>query len=57
MHVSSFFSELEALEQKGIDAHERLFVSDRCHITSDLHKLLDGLEEEELGQNAVGTVS
>lgn len=55
-HVPSFFKELLDVEKKGItDARERLFVSDRCHINFDLHAAVDGLEEIELGSNAVGT--
>lgn len=55
-HVPSFFKELADVEAKGIkDARERIFVSDRCHINFDLHAAVDGLEEVELGKNAVGT--
>lgn len=55
-HVPSFFKELGECEAKGIkDARERIFVSDRCHINFDLHAAVDGLEEIELGKNAVGT--
>ncbi|KAJ4406628.1 Adenylosuccinate synthase [Gnomoniopsis sp. IMI 355080] len=55
-HVPSFFKELLDVEKKGIaDARERIFVSDRCHINFDLHAAVDGLEEIELGSNAVGT--
>ncbi|KAI1633479.1 adenylosuccinate synthetase [Biscogniauxia mediterranea] len=55
-HVPSFFKELADVEAKGIkDARKRIFVSDRCHINFDLHAAVDGLEEIELGSNAVGT--
>ncbi|KAI1080424.1 adenylosuccinate synthetase [Whalleya microplaca] len=55
-HVPSFFKELNDVEAKGIkDARDRIFVSDRCHINFDLHAAVDGLEEIELGANAVGT--
>jgi adenylosuccinate synthase len=54
-HVPSFFNELADVEAKGIkDARQRIFVSDRCHINFDLHAAVDGLEEVELGANAVG---
>ena len=55
VHVPSFFDELEALKQKGLDTNDRIFISDRAHVTFDLHKVLDGLEEEELAGSAVGT--
>ncbi|KAH8788506.1 Adenylosuccinate synthetase [Diaporthe sp. PMI_573] len=55
-HVPSFFKELADVEAKGIkDARSRILVSDRCHINFDLHAAVDGLEEIELGNNAVGT--
>ena len=46
---------MEALKKKGLDTDDRIYISDRAHITFDLHKVLDGLEEEELAGNAVGT--
>lgn len=54
--MPSFFKELADIEAKGIkDARDRIYVSDRCHINFDLHAAVDGLEEVELGANAVGT--
>jgi adenylosuccinate synthase len=54
--VPSFFKELADIEAKGIkDARDRIYVSNRCHINFDLHAAVDGLEEVELGANAVGT--
>lgn len=55
IHVPSFFEELEALENQGIDSKGRLFISDRAHIVFDLHQLVDGLEEVELGKSFIGT--
>lgn len=55
VHVPSFFKELEDLKQKGLDTEGRIFVSDRAHVVFDLHQLVDGLEEQELGKGAVGT--
>ena len=56
VHVPSFFKELEDLKQKGLDIEGRIFISDRAHIIFDLHQLVDGLEEQELGKRAVGTL-
>lgn len=36
-------------------AQERIFLSDRAHIVFDLHQLVDGLEEVELGGKSIGT--
>ncbi|KAL2352261.1 adenylosuccinate synthetase-like protein [Cryomyces antarcticus] len=55
VHVPSFFKELAALEKHGLDTTDRIFISDRAHVTLDLHTLVDGLEEVELGQGFIGT--
>ena len=55
VHIPSFFKELEDLKQKGLDTEGRIFISDRAHVIFDLHQLVDGLEEQELGKLAVGT--
>ena len=55
VHVPSFFKELENLKQKGLNTEGRIFISDRAHVVFDLHQLVDGLEEQNLGKNAVGT--
>ncbi|RTE71940.1 Adenylosuccinate synthetase [Fusarium euwallaceae] len=55
-HVPSFFSELEELEKKGLVAvHDRILVSDRVNVLLDMHIAVDGLEEKELGDGAIGT--
>ncbi|KFA60300.1 hypothetical protein S40285_07699, partial [Stachybotrys chlorohalonatus IBT 40285] len=52
----SFFRELQDLEEKGLpNVRERILVSDRCHIVLDLHVLVDGLEESELGKRQIGS--
>ncbi|KAN0122396.1 Adenylosuccinate synthetase [Hyaloscypha variabilis] len=56
VHVPSFFKELTDLEVKGLkDVRSRIFISDRAHIVFDLHQLVDGLEEVELGGKSIGT--
>ncbi|RKL40024.1 Adenylosuccinate synthetase [Fusarium proliferatum] len=54
-HVPSFFSELKELEKNLTAVHDRILVSDRVNILLDLHIAVDGLEEEELGNAAIGT--
>ena len=34
---------------------DRIFISDRAHVVLELHQLVDGLEEVELGSNMLGT--
>jgi len=55
-YVPALFGELARLEEKGLrNVRERLLVSDRCHIITDCHQQVDGLEELELGANSIGT--
>ncbi|KAI9836177.1 MAG: hypothetical protein M1838_005114, partial [Thelocarpon superellum] len=55
VHVPSFFHELAQLQRKGLDTTGRIFISDRAHVVFDLHQLVDGLEEVELGKGNIGT--
>jgi len=55
VHVPSFFKELEELEKKGLVTDGRIFISDRAHIVFDLHQMVDGLEEVQLGAQNIGT--
>lgn len=55
VHIPSFFQGLEDLKQKGLDTEGRTLISDRANVVFDLHRLVDGLEEQELGSGAVGT--
>ncbi|KAH7313423.1 adenylosuccinate synthetase [Stachybotrys elegans] len=55
-HIPTFFSELKELEEKGLTAvHDRIYVSDRVNVLLDMHMAVDGLEEQELGDAAIGT--
>ncbi|KAI8843138.1 Adenylosuccinate synthetase [Chytridium lagenaria] len=55
VHLPSFFSELKAIEDKGIDATNRLFLSYRAHLVFNFHQVVDGLREKELGGSELGT--
>ena len=55
VHVPSFFDELSQLQNKKLDTRGRIFISDRAHVVFDLHQLVDGLEEVELGKGNIGT--
>ena len=46
--------ELDELDEAGIDT-SRLLISDRAHIVFPHHRLLDGLEENRLDAQAIGT--
>ncbi|KAI0086251.1 Adenylosuccinate synthetase [Irpex rosettiformis] len=55
VHVPSFFDELDALQEQGLDCTGRIFVSDRAHLVFDFHQIVDGLKEVELGGSSIGT--
>ncbi len=46
--------EMSMLERRGVDT-SNLFISDRAHLIMPYHTLLDGLEEESRGGQAIGT--
>lgn len=51
----AFVRELAMVQSAGIDVAGRLFVSDRAHLIMPYHRLLDGLDEDRWGENAIGT--
>ncbi len=50
----NFLSEIALLKSQGF-ACENVLISDRAHVLFDYHVLFDGLKEERLGSNLVGT--
>lgn len=42
-------------QHAGLNCDGRLFVSDRAHLVFDLHQIIDGLKEIELGRGSIGT--
>ncbi len=46
--------EIDELQSKGVPV-SHLFISDRAHLIMPYHILLDGLEEEARGKDAIGT--
>ncbi|KAL3816461.1 hypothetical protein ACHAXA_009886 [Cyclostephanos tholiformis] len=55
IHIPSFLDEIDALEDSGINAGGRILVSDRAHIVFDFHQEVDGVIENRLGRNKIGT--
>ncbi|TKA77215.1 Adenylosuccinate synthetase [Friedmanniomyces simplex] len=55
VYIPQLFKEIETVEKNGINTHDRVLVSDRCHVDLDLHTKVDGLEEVELGKGNIGT--
>jgi adenylosuccinate synthase len=55
VHLPGFFKEIDRLESNGISCKGRILVSDRAHLLFDLHQVVDGLREAELGNSLIGT--
>ena len=52
---SELLKEIEDLESRGVDIRGRLFVSDRAQVLMPWHRLIDVLDEELRGNEAIGT--
>jgi adenylosuccinate synthase len=47
-------TEIDGLKERGIDT-SRLLISDRAHMIMPYHIIIEGMEEEALGEKAIGT--
>jgi len=55
IHIPTMLEELTQLKEKGIDAFDRIRISDRAHIIFDYHKEIDEIQEHRKGDKKVGT--
>mmetsp|Transcript_16917 Transcript_16917/g.21408 ORF Transcript_16917/g.21408 Transcript_16917/m.21408 type:complete len:527 (+) Transcript_16917:78-1658(+) len=55
VHIPSFLNELDTLEAAGVDYKGRVLISDRAHLVFDFHQTVDGMREDTLGRNKIGT--
>ena len=55
VHIPTLFEELAQLDKNGVDYKNRLLISDRAHIVSDIEIMADGMLEAAKGKNAIGT--
>ena len=51
----SLMTEIKVLEKMGVDVKTKLLISDKAHVTSYLHKDEDKKQEENRGENKIGT--
>lgn len=51
----AFFQELSEIEKRGVNTEGRLRIADNAHLLLPYHKLLDGLKEDSLGADKIGT--
>lgn len=52
VHLPQLFKELEQLD---VPHEGRVLLSDRAHLLFDLHQVIDGMQEQSLGKNEIGT--
>lgn len=55
LHIPTFLEEVKFLRENNIEVKDRVFISDRVHLTFEYHKIIDGLQEDMKGKNKVGT--
>lgn len=55
IHIPTLLEEIQALKEQGIEVLDNILISDRAHLLFDFHKEIDGLQEEQKGENKVGT--
>eukprot|EP01038_Epipyxis_sp_PR26KG_P009794 gene9794-13176_t len=55
VHVQGLLQELLSLQAANVEYKNRLFISDRAHIVFGFHQQLDGINEQKLGGNKIGT--
>src|SRR5688500_7453304 len=55
LDTEEFFREIDLLEERGIDAEARVWVSNRAHLLLPWHKALDAAKEGSRGARAIGT--
>ena len=55
LDTEEFFREIDLLEERGIDAESRVWVSHRAHLLLPWHKALDAAKEGSRGARAIGT--
>ncbi len=55
LDTEEFFREIDLLEERGIDAETRVWVSHRAHLVLPWHKALDAAKEGSRGARAIGT--
>ena len=55
LDAAELFREVDLLEERGIDAETRVWVSSRAHLLLPWHKALDAAKEGSRGAKAIGT--
>ena len=55
VHLPTLIKEIEYLQSKGIDIHNKLMISSQCPLILPTHILIDEARERSLGKKSIGT--
>lgn len=55
VNMNTLASEVKAIQEKGIDLTDRLWVSPRCHVVMPWHPMLESIYEKAKGKAQTGT--
>jgi adenylosuccinate synthase len=55
VNVATLISEVEQIQQSGIDVRDRLWVSPRCHLVMPYHPMIESIYEQAKGLSRTGT--
>ncbi|MGL4853857.1 MAG: adenylosuccinate synthase [Lentisphaeria bacterium] len=53
--IKGLYDEIKYLADRGIDVSNRLKISNRAHVISSCHMVMDSMSETSLGNNKIGT--
>jgi adenylosuccinate synthase len=55
VNLATLLSEIDTIQNSGIDLSNRLWVSPRCHVVMPYHPLIEGIFEQAKGASKTGT--
>ena len=55
LHPPSLLAEIRALQEKGMDLGQRLLISDKAHLITPGHRLMDQAQEAAKGDQKIGS--
>ncbi len=55
VNLATLIEEIHFFEQSGLDYHQRLWISPRCHVVMPYHPLIEEIYEKARGEGRTGT--
>ncbi|HEX9090788.1 MAG TPA: adenylosuccinate synthase, partial [Anaerolineales bacterium] len=55
VNLETLINELHMIQEAGIDLHERLWISPRCHVVMPYHPMVEAISEMAKGDASTGT--